>query len=1002
MKYFYLLFVFGFISIKLSASISGTVFFDGDNDGLFDSPAESPFSYVTVIATDASGNSFSGISGTDGSYVISGPSSGVPYRLEFILPDGYNDSAYGSQSMTSVQFVDGGATDVNFGIYVAGQCNPNKVVRVVTGMGLDDDAFSVRSYDYFADRRDAITGMGSAGTTTPHTDDMTATQVGIPFGVAVQKSTYLTFFTTISASLVDIFPPAPDGQNAIYVADYNGGANHNFVSYKLLLNLSSYGINSNVTNTVDGEFGEWGLGGIAISEDGNFLYAINMGAGSIVKIDITGVTYAAIPPTGGISGLPVTEIPITGAGCTGGHFRPSALDYYRNQLYVAGVCDASISTSNTDLDLIGLTMDPVTNTFTKVLDYNMDGIMSGGLRESFNWPTEFWSSTYIGDDTNNSNPGNLQPVIHDIAFDDNGGMIIGVVNRQVFVDGVSNREPGYLIRSWREADGSFTIESGGVSGPYVTQQRCRNVDPGGRPGNYCTADPNGGIDGTGWFFEIGRTSSHPYLYNGGAMVLPGTGEVVAGFADPGAPATQTGTRYLDWSTGRTTYGTSLIGAKATVMSGTDMICDVAPIEVGNFVWFDTDGDGVQDAGESPLPGVTVELLLDGSVIASTTTDSNGNYIFSSNTIPALTASTTYIIRIPNVQGGSKQGVLGINSLTVANTSGTTNTEADRTDSDGLLVGDNAEVVFTTGGFGDNSHVFDFGFRTVSACTPPSPPVLSVTQNVCPSTTGSFGVSTACGAGSTLYYSTDNGVTWSTTSPAWSNGVSVIGRCLSDSDNTCFSTNSSPVVAQIQACCVQPSPPVLSVTQNVCPSTTGSFGVSTACGAGSTLYYSTDNGVTWSTTSPAWSNGVSVIGRCLSDSDPTCFSSSSTPVTATLQNCTGSCSISIDVTGTPPTAACEPGNTGRYVLTVHVLYSNLPGTDIVINGVNVTTNGTGDEVFTISGLNADGLVHDITVSAVGNSGCSDTELNAYTAPALSSCSAPCPDPNCIPVFVTPGN
>ena len=51
-------------------------------------------------------------------------------------------------------------------------------------------------------------------------------------------------------------------------------------------------------------------------------------------------------------------------------------------------------------------------------------------------------------------------------------------------------------------------------------------------------------------------------------------------------------------------------------------------ELGNFVWIDTDNDGIQDADELGLEGVTVNLKdEDGNVIATTTTDENGAYLF---------------------------------------------------------------------------------------------------------------------------------------------------------------------------------------------------------------------------------------------------------------------------------------------------------------------------------------------------------------------------------------
>ena len=51
--------------------------------------------------------------------------------------------------------------------------------------------------------------------------------------------------------------------------------------------------------------------------------------------------------------------------------------------------------------------------------------------------------------------------------------------------------------------------------------------------------------------------------------------------------------------------------------------------IGNFVWLDLNGNGVQDTGEPGLEGVTVLLLsANGTVLQTTTTDANGQYVFS--------------------------------------------------------------------------------------------------------------------------------------------------------------------------------------------------------------------------------------------------------------------------------------------------------------------------------------------------------------------------------------
>ncbi|MDF1544667.1 MAG: SdrD B-like domain-containing protein [bacterium] len=50
--------------------------------------------------------------------------------------------------------------------------------------------------------------------------------------------------------------------------------------------------------------------------------------------------------------------------------------------------------------------------------------------------------------------------------------------------------------------------------------------------------------------------------------------------------------------------------------------------LGDFVWNDLNEDGVQDAGEPGIPGVTVFLTdCSGQILASTITDANGNYYF---------------------------------------------------------------------------------------------------------------------------------------------------------------------------------------------------------------------------------------------------------------------------------------------------------------------------------------------------------------------------------------
>jgi len=68
----------------------------------------------------------------------------------------------------------------------------------------------------------------------------------------------------------------------------------------------------------------------------------------------------------------------------------------------------------------------------------------------------------------------------------------------------------------------------------------------------------------------------------------------------------------------------------TVTSGQDM-CDIGAgyypmAEVGNFVWHDADQNGIQDAGEQPLPEVMVQVFDENNqMISETVTDEQGKY-----------------------------------------------------------------------------------------------------------------------------------------------------------------------------------------------------------------------------------------------------------------------------------------------------------------------------------------------------------------------------------------
>jgi hypothetical protein len=69
--------------------------------------------------------------------------------------------------------------------------------------------------------------------------------------------------------------------------------------------------------------------------------------------------------------------------------------------------------------------------------------------------------------------------------------------------------------------------------------------------------------------------------------------------------------------------------------------------IGDHVWHDNNDNGIQDTGEGPVPGVTVTLYDSGGhVLATTTTDTNGNYLFTD--LPA----GDYVVGFSNLPAGN--------------------------------------------------------------------------------------------------------------------------------------------------------------------------------------------------------------------------------------------------------------------------------------------------------------------------------------------------------------
>jgi len=102
----------------------------------------------------------------------------------------------------------------------------------------------------------------------------------------------------------------------------------------------------------------------------------------------------------------------------------------------------------------------------------------------------------------------------------------------------------------------------------------------------------------------------------------------------------------DPTTGRTAL-TTLVAGENDQAWDLGLYSDTLPAAMGDYVWFDSNGNGLQDQGESGIPGVVVTLSRgDGTSVVTTRTDADGYYYFI-NLLPgdyavALTPLPAYV------------------------------------------------------------------------------------------------------------------------------------------------------------------------------------------------------------------------------------------------------------------------------------------------------------------------------------------------------------------------
>ncbi|MBX3015727.1 MAG: hypothetical protein KF832_29680, partial [Caldilineaceae bacterium] len=732
-----------------SLPITGTVFRDFNSDGAITANGvitDIGMPGVTVTAYDKNGNAVgSAVTAADGTYTIN-PSGAGPYRIEFSdLPSGYEPTSAGADNGTSTQFVTtaGEATNVNLGInYPADYCQDNPAL--CSNVYVNGDASTTAPTEALVQF-----AYDSSGLTPAPTTIATKAEIGSAWGLAYNRRDGIIYNAAFLKRHTGL---GPDGLGAIYAVDPIANTSSLWVDLVALgIDVGQAGVPTNAARGLGSPLaastdpavfpliGKVGIGGIALSDDYSTLYAMSLNDQTLYAIDVA-------------AGVVAGTYPVPNPGCTGGNWRPFATTYSRNGLYVGGVCDAETSQSAADLRAVVYRFDG--STFTNILDFALTypkGIAFNECASNTGW---FPWTTVVPPDCNGIGARTYPtPLLTDIAVDVDGSLILGFVDRTGHQLGwhngtltdasaeVAGMAGGDILRAYNN-NGTFVLENNATAGPNTTSGANNGQGPGN--GEY--------------YFQEHFAPYHRETSHGGLALLPGSGEVTVTSMDPFNLSVDSGG--INWFNNRTglarnpgyrlyfSADDSTFG-KAAGIGDVELLCDEAPLEIGNRVWDDLNGNGIQDPGEPGLSGLQVSLQGPTGTV-NTTTDSDGLYYFTN-----LQTNSAYTLTM-NVPGGYALTMPNAEALSGASVS-SNHAISDTRDSDAVLIGGLATIYYTTGSAGQNNHGLDFGFtepvdglaEILNIAPPPVPGGFSISKAITttdgslPSVSGTFDVVVSC-------------------------------------------------------------------------------------------------------------------------------------------------------------------------------------------------------------------------------------------------------------------
>lgn len=633
-----------------------------DADGAYDSVLEPGLAGVKVTLTDDAGTSLTATTGADGTAVFTPASSalkGGRYRIQVTNPDpGTLSEAVaglgtGADVMRSaVGFVDvGGGKNTT---YTTGFWDPDLYCQenptlVTCGLAKADATGKYGLVSFLGD----VTNTPPGGTFTQLTDNTAQQAV---FGIGTDRTGNVFMGTLVKRHTR--YGPA-GAVNAIYRYNSTSKAVSTFTTLPGTLTAHDSANNYLNDNAVYPKVGREGLGDVDVSGDGRTLYAVNLNDSRLYTVPVqgTGATVTAGTPTSYAVPKPSTCV---------GDWHPYGIGVRGGRVLVGGVCGAETTVttaapwgdpSKLSAHVYEFRAGMFAPVFTYALNYprgcayRFTGTPAGnyrctdtttvGQRMSGLW--EAWNER-VPEREEHRFVSAPQPILSNIEIADNGDLILGMRDRfgdmqghltyryNTTTDLSSGLAAGDVLRACRTGTG-YTLENNAGCGTLTGNLPGNKLGPGG-----------------GEFYNdltVLGDARHDQIGEGGTVLQPYRKKLWSTVYDPftNRPYEQ-GVRRWNSESGSvagnisfgSSYDSSLFG-KGNGLADLELLCDQAPVQIGNRVWYDADGDGVQDPSEPPIAGVVVTLTAPDGTKLTTKTDANGEYYI--GTAQGLKPRTAY-------------------------------------------------------------------------------------------------------------------------------------------------------------------------------------------------------------------------------------------------------------------------------------------------------------------------------------------------------------------------